>query len=171
VDLSQLPGAQQALAYITQQVAAWESLPTALQATSAQAMAVQNVAVQTGDTRTANAMGLVLGGVGPILEQVNASGPLIGQVLTAVNTNTVDTTAVATALRLAAMMTAGFAAARSLNQTVQEAAATTLTQAQRDALAIGAPTAGASAAGWVVGGLGLVALVTWLKRRKKGRRT
>lgn len=168
LDLSQLPGAQQAIAYVTNQVAAWEQLPLTLQHVAAQAMAVQAAAQGTGDTGTANAMAQVLGGIGPITEQVNASGPLIGQVLQAVNSNTVDTTAVATALRVAAMMAAGFAAARTLQQTVNQAAATTLTPAQRDALAIGAPAASvASVTGWIVGGLGLVGLVAFLRRRRR----
>ena len=169
LDLSQLPGAQQAIVYVTQQVAAWEQLPLTLQQMAAQAMAVQAAAQANGDTATPNAMAQVLGGIGPITEQVNASGPLIGQVLQAVNSNTVDTTAVATALRVAAMMAAGFAAARALQQTVNQAAATTLTPAQRDALAIGAPAASAATPLWVAGGfaVGLTLWAAWRRRRRR----
>lgn len=172
MDLSQLPGAQQAIQYIVGQVATWEQVPTLVQQVNAQAMAIQAQAQSTGDTGTANAMGAVLTATGPILEQVNTSGPLIGQVLGAVNANTVDTTTVATALRLAAMMAAGFAALRQLQQTVAQAAATTLTADQRAALGIGPPAASGTATTWewVVGGGLILAGLAWL-RRKQRRRT
>lgn len=172
MDLSQIPGAQQAVNYVVQQVAAWESLPTTLQQINAQAMAVQQAAAQTGDQGTVSAMGGVLAGTGPVLDQVNTSAPLIGQVIGAVNAGTVDTSVVASALRVAAMMASGFAATRTLQQVVNQAAATTLTPDQRAALAIGAPAAGGLSSGatgaFVV--LGLVGLGVWVaRRRRKGR--
>lgn len=172
MDLSQIPGAQQAVNYVVQQVAAWESLPTTLQRINADAMAVQNVAAQRGDQQTANAMGSVLSGTGSVLDQVNTSAPLIGQVIAAVQAGTIDTTVVATALRLAAMMASGFVATRTLQQAVSQAAATTLTADQRAALGIGAPAPGLSSSttGAVVV-VGLVGLGLWIaaRRRRRGR--
>lgn len=171
MDLSQLPGAQQAIAYIVNQVALWEQLPTRIQRVSAQAMTVQGVAQQRGDSATAILMGNVIGATGPLLDQVNASGPLIGQVLGAVNAGTVDTSVVATALRLAAMMTAGFAAERQLENAVASAAARTLTPDQRATLGIGGVTAGtgSDAGWWVAAGAAVLGLAWWARRRRRGR--
>lgn len=169
IDLSQLPGAQQAVQYVLAQVAAWEQVPERLQVVNGQAMAIQGLAQQKGDGATAAAMGQVIQATGPIQSQVTSSAPLLGQVLAAANGGAFDTGTVAAALRLAAMVSAGLAATRQLEQAVTDAGAT-LTPDQRAALAIqGVPSAGPGWGAWILGALAVLAGVTVVRRRRRGR--
>lgn len=164
------PADNPAVRYVLQQVAAWESLPTRLSRLEQQAVTVRQAGQQVGDHVTVASMGAVLAGTGELRTQVAETAPMIGQVLTAVNAQALDTATVGVALRLELTMAAGLTSADQLANAVATGAAQVLTPDERAQLGVAAPAAsGGGLVAWLAVGAGVWLAVRALRRRKGAR--